>query len=54
MAVDGNDVIKFFKIEKSPKIGEILNTTLEWILEDINNRNNIKEIQNYWKQKFGK
>lgn len=33
LAVDGNDLIKILKIKQSPKIGKILNTLLEHVLE---------------------
>ena len=47
LAVDGEKLMKYFKLEPSRLVWELLKQTFEWVLTDINDRNNEKEIFNY-------
>jgi hypothetical protein len=47
LCVDGNDLIQEFKLPPSKIIGELLQQSLDRVLNDIKNRNNKEEIFNY-------
>ena len=47
LAVDGEKLMKHFKLEPSRLVWELLNQAFDWVLTDINDRNNEKEIFNY-------
>jgi len=47
LAVDGEKVMKHFKMEPSRLVWELLHQAFDWVLTDINDRNNEKEIFNY-------
>ena len=47
LAIDGEKLMKHFKFEPSPLVWEFLHQAVEWVLTDINDRNNEKEIFNY-------
>ena len=47
LAVDWEKLMKHFKFEPSPLIWELLHQAFDWVLTDINDRNNEKEIFNY-------
>ena len=47
LAVDWEKLMKHFKFEPSPLVWELLRQTFDWVLTDINDRNNEKEIFNY-------
>lgn len=47
LAIDGEKLMKHFKLEPSRLVWELLNQAFEWVLTDIKDRNNEKEIFNY-------
>ena len=47
LAIDGEKLMKHFKLEPSRLIWELLHQAFDWVLTDINDRNNEKEIFNY-------
>jgi len=47
LAIDGEKLMKHFKLEPSRLVWELLYQAFERVLTDINNRNNEKEIFNY-------
>ena len=47
LAVDGEKLMKHYKIEPSRLVWELLHQVFDWVLTDINDRNNEKEIFNY-------
>ena len=47
LAIDGEKLMKHFKLEPSRLVWELLKQTFERVLTDINDRNNEKEIFNY-------
>ena len=47
LAVDWEKLMKHFKLEPSRLVWELLNQAFDWVLTDINDRNNEKEIFNY-------
>ena len=47
LAIDGEKLMKHYKIEPSRLVGELLHQVFDWVLTDINDRNNEKEIFNY-------
>lgn len=47
LAIDWGKLMKHFKLEPSRLVGELLKQAFEWVLTDINERNNEKEIFNY-------
>ena len=47
LAIDGEKLMKHFKFEPSPLVWEFLHQAFDWVLTDINDRNNEKEIFNY-------
>lgn len=47
LAVDWEKLMKHFKLEPSRLVWELLKQAFEWVLTDINDRNNEKEIFNY-------
>lgn len=47
LVVDGEKLMKHFKLEPSRLVGELLHQAFDWVLTDINDRNNEKEIFNY-------
>ena len=47
LAVDGEKLMKHFKLEPSRLVWELLKQAFDWVLTDINDRNNEKEIFNY-------
>ena len=47
LAVDGEKLMKHFKLEPSRLVWELLNQAFDRVLTDINGRNNEKEIFNY-------
>ena len=47
LAIDGEKLMKHYKIEPSRLVGELLRQVFDWVLTDINDRNNEKEIFNY-------
>ena len=47
LAIDGEKLMKHFKMEPSRLVGELLRQAFDWVLTDINDRNNEKEIFNY-------
>ena len=47
LAVDGEKLMKYFELEPSRLVWELLNQAFDWVLTDINERNNEKEIFNY-------
>lgn len=44
LQINWNDIIKNFNLQPSPKIWEILNYITNWVVEDIENRNNKEKI----------
>jgi len=47
LAIDGEKLMKYFKLEPSRLVWELLKQAFDWVLTDINDRNNEKEIFNY-------
>ena len=47
LAIDWEKLMKYFKLEPSCLVWELLKQAFEWVLTDINDRNNEKEIFNY-------
>ena len=47
LAIDGEKLMKHFNIEPSSLVWELLKQAFDWVLTDINDRNNEKEIFNY-------
>ena len=47
LVVDGEKLMKYFKLEPSRLVWELLNQAFDRVLTDINDRNNEKEIYNY-------
>ena len=47
LVIDGEKLMKHYKIEPSRLVGELLHQVFDWVLTDINDRNNEKEIFNY-------
>ena len=47
LAIDGEKLMKHYKIEPSRLVWELLHQVFDWVLTDINDRNNEKEIFNY-------
>lgn len=47
LAIDGEKLMKHFKLEPSRLIWELLHQAFDWVLTDIKDRNNEKEIFNY-------
>ena len=47
LVVDGEKLMKHFKLEPSRLVWELLKQAFDWVLTDINDRNNEKEIFNY-------
>lgn len=47
LAVDGEKLMKHCKLEPSRLVWELLKQAFDWVLTDINGRNNEKEIFNY-------
>ena len=47
LAIDGEKLMKHYKIEPSRLVGELLHQVFDWVLTDISDRNNEKEIFNY-------
>lgn len=47
LAIDGEKLMKHYKIEPSRLVGELLHQVFDRVLTDINDRNNEKEIFNY-------
>lgn len=47
LAIDGEKLMKHFKFEPSRLIWELLHQAFDWVLTDINDRNNEKEIFTY-------
>ena len=47
LAVDGEKLMKHFELEPSRLVWELLHQAFDWVLTDINSRNNEKEIFNY-------
>ena len=47
LAVDWEKLMKHFQLDPSPLIWELLHQAFDWVLTDINDRNNEKEIFNY-------
>jgi len=47
LAVDGEKLMKHFKMEPSRLVWELLHQAFDWVLTDITDRNNEKEIFNY-------
>jgi hypothetical protein len=47
LAIDGDKLMKYFKFEPSRLVWELLRQAFDWVLTDINERNNEKEIFNY-------
>ena len=47
LAVDGEMLMKHFELEPSRLVWELLKQAFDWVLTDINDRNNEKEIFNY-------
>ena len=47
LAVDGEKLMEHFKLEPSRLVWELLKQAFDWVLTDINERNNEKEIFNY-------
>jgi hypothetical protein len=54
LAVDGNDIIKHFKVLASPAIGAGLKKALHRVLEDIPARNTKEAIYEYLEPIFDK
>ncbi|HKL43716.1 MAG TPA: HD domain-containing protein, partial [Candidatus Absconditabacterales bacterium] len=49
LKVDGKIIMEYFKISAGPKVGELLKQAMDWVMNDIKNRNNKKEILKYLK-----
>lgn len=49
LAIDGEKLMKHFKITPSRLVWELLHQAFDWVLTDINYRNNEKEIFDYLK-----
>lgn len=49
LKVDGKIIIDHFKIPAGPKIWELLQQALNWVMSDIKNRNNKEDILSYLK-----
>ena len=47
LAIDGEKLMKHFEFEPSRLVWELLHQAFDWVLTDINGRNNEKEIFNY-------
>ena len=47
LAIDGEKLMKHFKLEPSRLVWELLHQAFDWVLTDIKDRNNEKEIFNY-------
>ena len=47
LAIDGEKLMKHFDLEPSSLVWELLKQAFDWVLTDINDRNNEKEIFNY-------
>jgi tRNA nucleotidyltransferase (CCA-adding enzyme) len=47
LAIDGNDIIKYFNLKPSQLIGELLKQWFDWVLADIASRNKKKAILEY-------
>ena len=47
LAIDGEKLMKHFELEPSRLVWELLKQAFDWVLTDINDRNNEKEIFNY-------
>ena len=47
LAVDGEKLMEHFKLEPSRLVWELLKQAFDWVLTDISERNNEKEIFNY-------
>ena len=47
LAIDGEKLMKHLKLEPSRLVWELLHQAFDWVLTDINNRNNEKEIFTY-------
>ena len=47
LAVDGEKLMKHFELEPSRLVWELLHQAFDWVLTDINDRNNEKEIFTY-------
>ena len=47
LVIDWEKLMRRFKLDPSPLVWELLRQAFDWVLTDINNRNNEKEIYNY-------
>ena len=47
LAIDGEKLMEYFEFKPSRIVWELLHQAFDWVLTDINNRNNEKEILNY-------
>ena len=47
LAINGEKLMKHFKLEPSRLVWELLHQAFDWVLTDINDRNSEKEIFNY-------
>ena len=47
LVVNGEKIMKHFELSPSPIVWELLHQAFEWVLTDINDRNNEKDIYNY-------
>jgi hypothetical protein len=47
LAIDGEKLMKYFKMDPSRLVWELLHQAFDRVLTDIKNRNNEKELFNY-------
>jgi len=47
--IDGQIIMEYFKISAWPKVWELLKQAMDWVMNDIKNRNNQKDILKYLK-----
>ena len=52
LAIDGEKLMKHYKIEPSRLVGELLHQVFDWVLTDINDRNIFVLLFKVIKSKF--
>lgn len=51
LAINGDLLMKEFKIKPGPQVGDMINTAFERVLEDVKGRNHKKKILKHLKKK---
>lgn len=50
LAINGAVLMETFSLEPGPQIGELLNRAFNWVLDDIQAKNNLESLTNYIRQ----